>query len=389
MSGRFERVPLESREPLVAFAVIRVLLTGSGLIALAILGFPYGGETALVVGAIAMPWSLGVLFMTRQSPEAALSMFVAVGDAALLGIVLAVEPQTYGPVHFFALFMVAAHSHFQGEQRALLVGGMATVVVIAVTASVDVPIESGLLESYEAMFAVAALSVALVVGSLRSAESSGRLRARALSRRTIDTESEVRKHLAEAIHDGPIQELSSVELMLASAEQAYRKGDMEQGQHALTEARMLTRDNITFLRDEIVELGPHAFEERSIEQAIHDCIETWQRRHGFTVTAVIDSEGVSPEVAGALFRITQEAVTNAGKHAQASEVAIRLQAENGSVVLEVSDNGQGFGDVDPLGVAEPGHIGLASIRERAEMAGGRLAISDSGDGTLVRVSIPL
>lgn len=385
----FKRIPLESREPIVSFAVIRALIAGAALIALAILGFPYGGGATIVLGAVILPWSLAALFITRRSPEAGLHPLIAAGDLAGLGLLLAVEPDTYGPVHFAALFMVAAHAHFQGEGRALLVGVVAAATLIPITLWSDVPVDDGMLDGYEVVFAVCALSMALVVGALRTAESSGRLRARALSRRTIDTESEVRKHLAEAIHDGPIQELSSVELMLASAEQEFQRGDIEKGQHALSEARALTRDNIRFLRDEIVELGPHAFEERSFDDAIADCVDVWRRRHGFQVSTELVADDLPPPVAGSLFRITQEAVTNAGKHSEAAHVSIKLKRSPGAVLLEISDDGRGFGDIDPLGPAEPGHIGLASIRERAEMLGGRLAIESGDSGTSIRVSVPL
>jgi signal transduction histidine kinase len=90
-----------------------------------------------------------------------------------------------------------------------------------------------------------------------------------------------------------------------------------------------------------------------------------------------------------MFRITQEAVANAGKHARPSTISIRVHCGADGALLEIEDDGSGFGDVDPLGAAEPGHIGLAGMRERAEMLGGELAIESSDRGTLVRVRVPL
>ena len=383
------RTPLESREPIVAFAIVRALVAGTAGLGLAILGFPYGGSATTVVVFAALPWALLVLAITRRSTNAGLNPLIALGDMAVLGLLIAVEPEMYEPAHFIALFLVGAHAHCQGEGWSLVVGALPPIVLIPVTMAADIPIHDGLLQAYEVVFAAACLSTALVVGALREAESSARLRARALSRRTIDTESDVRRRMAVAIHDGPLQELSSVELMLASAEQALDHDDDQAARDALTEARSLTRANVTFLRDEIVELGPYAFEELSFGQAIHDCLELWERRYGLTVKAEIDDRDVPPEVAGPVFRITQEAVANTGKHAAASTLTIRLRREDTTAVLEIEDDGRGFGDMDPLGSAELGHIGLASIRERAEMLGGELAI-DSGDGgTCVRVSIPL
>jgi signal transduction histidine kinase len=177
--------------------------------------------------------------------------------------------------------------------------------------------------------------------------------------------------------------------MLASAEQAFARGDDPQGHEALTEARSLTRANIGFLRDEILDLGPQAFEELSFGQAVADCVEIWERRFGVTVKTDIDADRLAPEIAGPLFRITQEALANAGKHAQASTVTVRLHCDEREAVLEVEDDGRGFQDRDPQVAAGPGHIGLASMRERAEMLGGELAIDSSDSGTLVRVRAPL
>ena len=383
------RTPLASREAVVGFAVIRALLGVAAVIALAMLGFPYEGKVTVVVVGVALPWSLFVLGVSRHSAEAGLNPLIVLGDMAVLGTLIAVEPELYVPAHFTALFFVAAHAHCQGASLSPFVGVLPPLVLIPVTFASDLPVSDNVLQLYEVIFAVACLSTALVVGAMREAESSARIRARALSRRTIDTESSVRRRLAQAIHDGPIQELTSAEMMLASAEYAFGRGDEAAAREALSEARSVTRANIAFLRDEIVELGPHAFEELSFEEAVKDCIEIWQRRFGLTVQTDIDADRLAPAVAGPMFRITQEAVANAGKHAQPSTVAIRLRCSDDSALLEVEDNGRGFGDVDPLGPAEPGHIGLAGMRERAEMLGGELAIESSDGGTLVRVRVPL
>ena len=383
------RTPLESREPILGFSVVRAAIACAAVAALVILGFPYHGEvTAVIVGA-ALPWSLLVFLITRHSLEAGLNPLIALGDMAVLGLLMAVEPEMYVPTHFVAIFLVAAHAHFQGTAWSLVVGSFAPLVLVPVALASDIDIQNGLLQAYEVIFAVACLATAVVVGALREAESSARLRARDLSRRTIGTESSLRRRLAEEIHDGPLQELSSVELMLASAEQALDRDDDATARAALTEARSLTRSNVSFLRDEIVELGPHAFEEVSFEQAVSECIKLWERRFDLSVTTDINDRDLEPEVAGPLFRITQEAVANAGKHAKASTVAIRLNQVESLVTLAIEDDGRGFGNVDPLGSSQPGHIGLASMRERAEMLGGELSVESRNGRTVVCAEIPL
>jgi signal transduction histidine kinase len=87
----------------------------------------------------------------------------------------------------------------------------------------------------------------------------------------------------------------------------------------------------------------------------------------------------------ALYRIAQEALHNAVKHAQPRSVAVSLEYEEGEVVLEIRDDGQGF----DTGGSFPGHLGLHSMRERAERVGGTLEVeSRIAEGTRVRVRVP-
>jgi signal transduction histidine kinase len=93
-------------------------------------------------------------------------------------------------------------------------------------------------------------------------------------------------------------------------------------------------------------------------------------------------------MAGDLFRIAQEAVVNAGRHAQATRVELSLRTLRGQVELRVADDGHGF-DGTPITGPEPGHLGLASMRERAELMDGRFEVESSTRGTRVLVLAPL
>jgi signal transduction histidine kinase len=98
---------------------------------------------------------------------------------------------------------------------------------------------------------------------------------------------------------------------------------------------------------------------------------------------------LEPQVANDLFRITQEAVANACKHGQSKQVEVTLERDGSDAVLRVRDNGKGFGDIDPLGTHEPGHIGLASMRERTQLLNGALEITTQPGNTVVKVRVPL
>jgi two-component system, NarL family, sensor kinase len=384
------RLPIESTQPVVMFAVLRLALTVLSLIAVLTFGLPYEGKGAAVVGLLLLPWSIGMLILARQNGDLAMHPAFAAGDFVLLAVLQAVVPEAYGIVRFAALFLVAVHAHFQGERRGLALTAFA-IVLLVLTAVIrgDAPAEGADLAFYETVFGIAALATALMVGRLRTAESASRLRARGVSRRTIQAESEVRRRVAESIHDGPVQELIGLDMVLSAARRASETGDEARARELIAEAHDVAERNIQALRDEIVDLGPYAFEELSFDTAIENCLPTWKRRYGFDVLITIERVRIPPEVAGDLFRITQEAVANAGRHAKAKAVSISLRTVEGDIELRVTDDGEGFGNGDPLAAAQPGHLGLASMRERAELLGGRLAIRTSPLGTRVLVRAPL
>ena len=90
-----------------------------------------------------------------------------------------------------------------------------------------------------------------------------------------------------------------------------------------------------------------------------------------------------------MFRIAQEAIANARKHAEASAISVSLIDERGGISLTVADDGRGF-DVTTPGSRERGHIGLLTMVERAELAGGRCSVdSKPGAGTTVSVWLPV
>jgi two-component system, NarL family, sensor kinase len=383
------RLPIESAGPIVMFAIARLALAVVALTAVAVVGFPYDGRAAAVL-AVFVLWSLGVLAVSRRAPDRVTNPLVATGDITLLLALELVAPDTVGAVRLTALFLIAAHAHFQGERRGLAIAAIgSTVLVLGSALRGDAPIGSDLLVFYETVFVLSALATAVVVGLLRTSESASRLRARGLSRRTMQAESEVRRRVAESIHDGPVQELIGLDMILSAARNAADHGRGDEATGLIDEARELGMRNLRALRDEIVDLGPYAFQELSFDTAIEDCLPVWRRRYGFEVGLAIERIDLPPEMAGDLFRIAQEAVVNAGRHAQAKAVSISLRTVGSHVELRVTDDGHGFDENAPLDGGEPGHLGLASMRERAELMDGTIDIESSERGTRVLVLAPL
>jgi signal transduction histidine kinase len=318
-----------------------------------------------------------------------MSLAIAIGDLVVLGVLQVVEPHAYAALRFVALFLIATHAYFLGELLGMAAAVVGVIVLVPAAPFVDVPIRGGMLAFDEALFATSALCCGLFVARLRTAESAARLRARDLSRRTMEAEAKVRRRLAESIHDGPVQELIGLDLMLASMDQAINRGDGERVKERLAEARALTERNIGALRDEIVGLGPYAFDELTFDGAVEQCAPVWQRRYGLEVELAVDRLNLSNELCGTLFGIAQEAVANAGRHAAASRVVLTLRMVGDEVELRVSDDGHGFEGSDPRSTTDPSHIGLTSMRERAALIGGRLEIETGERGTKVLVRAPM
>jgi len=383
------RLPIESAAPIVMFAIARLALAVVALPAVAVGGIPYDGRAAAVL-AVFIVWSASVLAVARRAPDRATSPMVAAGDFILLLALELAAPDTLGAVRLSALFLIAAHAHFQGERRGLAIAAIgSTVLVLGSALRGDAPLDSDLYIFYESVFVLSALATAVVVGLLRTSESASRLRARGLSRRTMQAESEVRRRVAESIHDGPVQELIGLDMILSAARNAAENGRGDEAAGLIDDARELGMRNLRALRDEIVDLGPYAFQELSFDTAIEDCLPVWRRRYGFEVGLAIERIDLPPEMAGDLFRIAQEAVVNAGRHAQAKAVSISLRMVGSQVELRVADDGHGFDKNNPIPGGEPGHLGLASMRERAELMDGTLEIESSELGTRVLVLAPL
>jgi signal transduction histidine kinase len=384
------RPPIESPEPVVKFAAVRLLLALSALVTLAIVRhFPHHGRLTAVVLGVALPWAIAMLYVSRRWPEKALNPLVAVGDIAILALTELAVPQTYAPARFLALFFITAHAQFQGTRGGLMVAALGSGTLVPISALTNGPIKDELLAFYDTLFVVCAFAGAVTAGNIRTSETAGRMRARQVSRRMIETESEIRRRVADSLHDGPVQELVSLDMMLAALPAAIERGQRSEVRDLLREAQLIAERNIQALRDEIVGLGPYAFRELSFESAIVECVPVWRRRYGVDVRLDIEQIALPPELTGPLFLIAQESVTNSGRHANASTVSVTLRKTDSEVELLVLDDGRGFQDLAPAMSEGSGHIGLASMRERAELTGGTLTIESSKRGTTVRVRVPL
>ena len=149
----------------------------------------------------------------------------------------------------------------------------------------------------------------------------------------------------------------------------------------------LSAAGMTEMRALIFELRPESLEQEGLVGALEKQAAAVQARHGIDVhLAASDEPDLSQRAKEALYRVAQEALHNAAKHARARRLDLVLEVGNGTVDLVVADDGRGF---DPHGQF-PGHLGLQSMRERAASVGGTLEIASApGEGTRLNLRVPL
>lgn len=231
-------------------------------------------------------------------------------------------------------------------------------------------------------------SVALANGRLLSGLRREQAERRALAASIVLAQESERRRVAEDIHDGPVQELVGVGLMLDALSTDLRDGSPETVAD-VNRAAAAAREAVRALRRAIADLHPMSLEELGFSAAVRSLVERIEWRGARVDLDLGDADDLSETHRTLAFRIVQEAVANIVRHADPRVVTIRARHEGGDVVVEISDDGRGFepGAARP-GAAE-GHLGLAAAQERAALAGGRLTVASApGAGTTVQLTLP-
>jgi signal transduction histidine kinase len=205
-----------------------------------------------------------------------------------------------------------------------------------------------------------------------------------------------RSRLARELHDAVTQTLFSASLIAETLPRSWER-DQEKGRRLLKELRQLSRGALAEMRTLLLELRPAALVETSLSDLLHQLGEAASGRGGVPVKVVVEGEcALSPDVHIALYRIAQEALNNAIKHARAGRVTVHLRCtpfssaetegrQREQVELVVSDDGRGFS----LDEVSPDHLGLGIMSERAEAIGATLEIKSGpghGPGTQIKAT---
>jgi signal transduction histidine kinase len=200
---------------------------------------------------------------------------------------------------------------------------------------------------------------------------------------------EERNRLARELHDSVTQQLFGVVLAAQSAGELLARGDATAGEE-LERVQALARGAMDELRSVVFELRPASLEAEGLAQVLRKHVEVLRRIS--TRPPAIELRIAAPpplraEAAGQVFRIAQEALQNALRHADATRIEVRLEDGGGRLLLTVADDGRGFDPDAP--VLRSRRLGLTSMEERASEVGGRLSlVSRPGEGTTVRLEVP-
>lgn len=238
------------------------------------------------------------------------------------------------------------------------------------------------------------LALTLLSGNLAevSQQMEGMHQKQQVAGKIILAQEEERKRVAREIHDGPAQTMANVVMRAEFCEKLLMTNRSEVGEE-LRELKQVVRGSLQEIRRIIFNLRPMTLDDLGLIPTVKRYIEVFKETGDFEVELFIDGEErrLKNTYEAALFRLIQEGLTNARKHAHASyiKVSIGVTAENFKV--RVADDGVGF-DLDAVLSKASGResFGLLSMKERIELLDGRLTIDSAvGAGTRITALIPL
>lgn len=210
----------------------------------------------------------------------------------------------------------------------------------------------------------------------------------AYAARVVLGQEEERRHLAQELHDGPVQSLIHLcrQIDLLSA-----RSRIEEESPSVTQLRPLVEQAVAELRNIAQGLRPSILDDLGLVASINQLVTQAGARGGFETSFGVTGpeRRLAPAVELALFRITQEALSNVERHAGAHRVAVGLDFESAELRLLITDDGAGFDASAGRSKEATGSFGLPGMTERAHLIGARLAVhSAPGGGTTVDVRFP-
>ena len=197
-----------------------------------------------------------------------------------------------------------------------------------------------------------------------------------------------RERLARDLHDSLGHALVAISVQLEAIQRLYRV-DPERAAAQVDTLKAATRGATDELRRSLAGLRTPGLGDRPLDEALRSLAVDTARQHDLDVACRVEpgSARLSPAAAEALWRVAQEALTNVARHAQARHVEVTLTFTPEWAQLRVQDDGRGLPE-DTAALVAAGHYGLSGLRERLEVVGGTLSLSNDG-GVTVDAQVPL
>jgi len=197
----------------------------------------------------------------------------------------------------------------------------------------------------------------------------------------VDTSDRERRRLAQAVHEGPVQALAGVAWRLSAAARRAPPPLRAELEETASDARRAQRE----LRTLLVSLHPPDVARVGLEAALADAAAPL-REAGVDVRVDLSAVDLPPDAEALVYRVAEEGLRNAQRHAAATHVEVRLRRVDGHARLRVHDDGRGFTDTELADREAGGHRGIALLRDLAADAGGELTLrSAPGDGTTMEL----
>ena len=209
-----------------------------------------------------------------------------------------------------------------------------------------------------------------------------------ISQVTLAQEEE-RRRISRELHDGLGPSLAAIVNRLRACQETVDK-DPAEARVELEEIRQSLRGHIQDIRHLIYDLRPLAVDQLGLRGALQQLLDRFVSDTGIeTLSDLIYDENLDPLTEVTVFRVVQECLSNVQKHADATRVEVRIRRAKTDLEVAVRDNGRGFAPLRGSGQTTNEGVGLVSMRERAELVGGRLSVTSSpGKGCLVSILIP-
>ncbi|WP_088052941.1 sensor histidine kinase [Virgibacillus dakarensis] len=203
----------------------------------------------------------------------------------------------------------------------------------------------------------------------------------------IEAQEEERRKISREIHDGPAQMLANILLRSELVDRAFREGSVENALKEIKSVRGMIRSSLYEVRRIIYDLRPMALDDLGLIPTLKKYLSTIEDYHSVKMEFISmgSEKRLNQKYEIAIFRLVQEAVQNATKHAEATLIKVKLEISPKRLTVAIKDNGKGFDTTTKWDKS----FGLIGMRERVEMLEGTMKINSViGKGTIILISVP-